>query len=182
MMRAMVIAVIGSVLVRYGRLNSLLIITPSTPPGLQRVELGAGPVDHRGDPAGGVVAGISGQCAEVEHGDDGLSYSEDLVEQVVVTDMPFLLTTKLIGSGRLIHVGAAVDGQCLTGDEARVFGEQEGHHTGDIVGLFQPPQRGVSSIIIVRTPSGVDPRSSAPTPVPLSAWVSRRSRDTRSSP
>ena len=32
MILAIVIAVIGSVLVRYGRLNSLLTITPSTPP------------------------------------------------------------------------------------------------------------------------------------------------------
>ena len=73
MILAIVIAVIGSVLVRYGRLNSLRDHHAVHAAGLQRVEFLAGPRDDGGDAARAVVSGIAGQGGQVQHGDDGLS-------------------------------------------------------------------------------------------------------------
>src|SRR6195952_1197994 len=62
--------------------------------------------------------------------------------QVVLTGVPLSFGLSF-GLSLLVHVGAAVDGECLTGDEAGVGGEEERDRLGDVLGLLESPQRGV---------------------------------------
>ena len=57
--------------------------------GLQRVEFFSGPGDDGRDAARAVVSGITGQGGQVQHGDDGLSDVENLVEPGDGHGVPF---------------------------------------------------------------------------------------------
>ena len=85
MILAIVIAVIGSVLVRYGRLNSLEIITPSTPPDCRASSSSRARATTAAIPPALSYAGSPGRAARWSMAMTGFRTLKTSSSQVVVT-------------------------------------------------------------------------------------------------